>query len=162
MELKCSLSGQISFMSLPVSFPRAEAEVQRARPGLWGRRACARECVRAPARDSVGVRGSTQLQQKPFGKRTSSCQPPHLALVIVGGGEGRSKKCVCVCVCVRAPVCALGGAWTWWGQLGNSSMLIKTPPTSWPNPLPLCCLSESETSKGRIPVKLPMLGHPYL
>ena len=116
MELKCSLSGQISFMLLPVSFPRAEAEMQRARPGLWGRRVCAwsvcvfvRVCARASARVSVGVRRSKQLQEKPFGKRTSSCQPPHLALVIVGGGEGRRKKCVCARVCVRARGSVGGG-----------------------------------------------------
>ena len=73
-------------------------------------------------------------------------------------GRGRKKEKVCV----RARVCARAGERGWWGQVGNSPMLIKTPPTSSPKPLPLCCLSESETSKGRIPVKLPMLGHPYL
>lgn len=101
MELKCSLSGQISFMLLPVVFPGPKQRCSGRGPASGGAKCVhgsvcvfVRVCVRASARVSVGVLRSKQLQQKPFGNRISSCQSPHLALVIVGGGEGRSKKCV--------------------------------------------------------------------
>ena len=162
MELKCSLSGQISFMLLPVVFPGPKQRCSGRGPASGGAKCVhgsvcvfVRVCVRASARVSVGVLRSKQLQQKPFGNRISSCQSPHLALVIVGGGEGRSKKCVSARVRARAR--------GWWGQVGNSPpMLIKAPPASSPKPSPLCCLLESETSKGRVPVRLPMQVHPYL
>lgn len=119
MVLKCSLSGQISFMLLPVLFPGPKQRCSGRGLASGGAKCVhgsvcvfVRVCVRAFARVSVGVPRSKQLQQKPFGNRISSCQSPHLALVIVGGGEGRSKKCVCArapaCVCPRALVS--GGA----------------------------------------------------
>ena len=113
MELKCSLSGQISFMLLPVVFPGPKQRCSGRGPASGGAKCVhgsvcvfVRVCVRASARVSVGVLRSKQLQQKPFGNRISSCQSPHLALVIVGGGEGRSKKCVSA----RARALVGGGA----------------------------------------------------
>ena len=82
-------------MLLPVVFPGPKQRCSGRGPASGGAKCVhgsvcvfVRVCVRASARVSVGVLRSKQLQQKPFGNRISSCQSPHLALVIVGGGEG--------------------------------------------------------------------------
>lgn len=100
-------------MLLPVSFPRAEAEMQRARPGLWGCQVCAWECVRIC--ESVCARPRVFLwvcaEASSSSRSPLEREPPVVSLLTwlwssLGEGKEEAKS---VCVCAGAWV--VGSGW---------------------------------------------------
>lgn len=166
MVLKCSLSGQISFMLLPVLFPGLSRDAAGAARPLGVPSVCmgvcvfVRVCVRARSR--VFYYGCAQKQAAPaealWRTESQDCQSPHLALVSDSGGEGRGKS-VCVCLVAR-PACVCPRSHEWVGPGWQLPDAHQDSSLIFAKALPLCCLSEGqETSKGRVPVIFMQIHH---
>lgn len=152
--LKCSLSGQISFMLLPVLFPGPKQRCSSG-PASGGAKCvhgsvcvfCESLCVRVRACFLWVCPEASSSSRSPLETESPVVSP----LIWLWSSLGRGRKKQSVCVCARASrVCPLR-AHEWWGQVGNSPMLIKTPPASSPKPPPSAACRRAKTSKGRVP-----------